>query len=420
MKLITGLLFLLIPQLVMAKGVSLDLNAVPLPQALSMIYVQVFDKPFMLDPELAKSDKVVTFRITPDIDERAFIKRYLGNMNIAIYSKQGIDYVAPFTPKVYAPPQETFVYKPRFRSVAYLSDILAGQFTGQFNSQRTSLSSGQISPENAVAGTASDFMNRTGDVLVYYGQKSEIARLQTLLPLIDTASEEVIVAAYVFEVQTSERNGSGLALAAKLLSGKLNIELGTSGGFDNFIRVNTGSLDMLYELFRTDSRFHVVSSPRLRVKNGASATFSVGNEVPVLGQVSYSDNKPIQSIEYRSSGVILDVKPQIRTDNIDLVIKQQLSSFAKTDTGVNNSPTLIKREVNTEVSAADGDIILLGGLAESKVTNADTGLSFLPEGWLTGTSNEKNKTDIIVVLQAQKVRRASAAHAPSSHEERAR
>ncbi|MCM2215386.1 type II secretion system protein GspD, partial [Klebsiella pneumoniae] len=191
-------------------------------------------------------------------------------------------------------------------------------------------------------------------------------------------------------------------------------------GFDNFIRVNTGSLDALYELFRTDSRFHVVSSPRLRVKDGASATFSVGNEVPVLGQVSYADNRPIQSIEYRSSGVILDVKPQIRTDNIDLVIKQQLSSFAKTDTGVNNSPTLIKREVNTEVSAADGDIILLGGLAESKVTNADTGFSFLPKGWLTSSSDEKNKTDILVVLQAKKVRRASAAHAPSSHEERAR
>nr|WP_227657297.1 hypothetical protein [Citrobacter koseri] len=91
-------------------------------------------------------------------------------------------------------------------------------------------------------------------------------------------------------------NGSGLALAAKLLSGKLNIQIGTSGGFDNFIRVNTGSLDALYELFRTDSRFHVVSSPRLRVKDGASATFSVGNEVPVLGQVSYADNRPIHRL----------------------------------------------------------------------------------------------------------------------------
>lgn len=40
------------------------------------------------------------------------------------------------------------------------------------------------------------------------------------------------------------------------------------------------------------------------------------------------------------------------------------TSLVTTETGVNNSPTLIKRDVTTEVSLADGDIILLGGLAE--------------------------------------------------------
>ncbi|MGG2142290.1 hypothetical protein [Symbiopectobacterium sp. RP] len=170
--------------------------------------------------------------------------------------------------------------------------------------------------------------------MVYYGTASDIARLKTLLPLTDTAPEEVTVAAYVFEVQTRERNGSGLALAAKLLSGKLNLQVRQSGGFDNFIdnfiRINTGSLDALYELFRTDSRFHVVSSPRLLVKNGAQAAFSVGADVPVLG-----NNRPVQSVEYRSSGVILQVTPQILAEVVELTIDQQLSDFVKTDTGVN-------------------------------------------------------------------------------------
>ena len=126
-----------------------------------------------------------------------------------------------------------------------------------------------------------------------------------------------------------------------MVSGKFNVSIGYESGFDNFVRFKTGSLDALYELFRTDSRFHVVSSPRLRVSNGAKAAFSVGAEVPVLGQVSYSDNKPVQSIEYRSSGVILSVQPEIRQDLIELNIDQQISNFAKTETGVNNSPTLI-------------------------------------------------------------------------------
>ena len=145
---------------------TLELNAISLPQALNMIYVQVFDKPFMLAPELASDPRLVTFRITPDVDERDFIKRYLGNMNIAIYNKNGIDYVVSFTPKMPQIPQESFVYHPRNRSVAYLSDILSPQFTGSFNVQRNAMPAGQVSADNATPGTASDFMNRTGDVLV--------------------------------------------------------------------------------------------------------------------------------------------------------------------------------------------------------------------------------------------------------------
>lgn len=388
----------------LAKGVMFEVTALPLPQALNLLYGQVFDKPFMIAPELANDKRVVTFRITPDIDEKAFIKRYLGNMNIAIYPRNGIDYIASFEPQKPITPKETFVYKPQFRSVEYLSDILRSQFDGNFNSSSSSMGIGQVSPEKAISGSASDFLNRSGDVLVYYGTKLEIKRLKQILPLIDVVTEEVIVSAYVFEVSTSERNGSGLALASKLVSGKFNVGIGNEAGFDNFIRINTGSFDALYELFRTDSRFHVVSSPRLRVKNGAEASFSVGSDVPVLGQVTYSDNKPIQSIEYRSSGVILNVQPFIRQNIIDLTIDQQLSNFAKTDTGVNNSPTLIKRQVNTQVSLSDGDIILLGGLAENKVTEADTGFSFLPKSWFSSTSDENSKTDILIMLQVKKTR----------------
>lgn len=390
---------------VLAKGITYEVNAIPLPQALNLLYLHVFDKPFMMAPELATDTRLVSFRITPDIDERAFIKRYLGNMNIAIYPRNGIDYIAPFTPKTPPVKRESYLYQPKYRSVEYLSDVLRGQFSGNFNASTQSLGIGNIAPENAVSGSASDFLNRSGDVLVYYGTKDDIQRLQRLLPQIDTITEEVIVSAYVFEVQTTERNGSGLALAAKLVSGKLNIGIGSESGFDNFVRFSTGSLDAFYELFRTDSRFHVVSSPRLRVRNGAKASFSVGSDVPVLGQISYSDNKPIQSIEYRSSGIILSVQPKIRQHLIELSIDQQLSNFAKTDTGVNNSPTLIKRQVNTEVSLADGDIILLGGLAENKVSEAETGFSFLPKNWFTGTSDEDSKTDILIMLQVKKVSR---------------
>lgn len=84
-------------------------------------------------------------------------------------------------------------------------------------------------------------------------------------------------------------------------------------------------------------------------------------------------------------------------------MNQQLSNFAKTETGVNNSPTLIKREIATNVNLQDGDIIILGGLAENKDSKANTGFSFLPDVFKS-KSDEKTKTDIMIALQVKKVK----------------
>jgi type II secretory pathway component GspD/PulD (secretin) len=100
--------------------------------------------------------------------------------------------------------------------------------------------------------------------------------------------------------------------------------------------------------------------------------------------------------------VIFDLKPQIRENVIDLVINQQLSSFIPTITGVNNSPTLIKREISTSIGAADDDVIVLGGLDEEKNSQDKSGFSFLPS-WLNSRGGENSKTQILLVLQVKKI-----------------
>ena len=85
-----------------------------------------------------------------------------------------------------------------------------------------------------------------------------------------------------------------------------------------------------------------------------------------------------------------------------LQINQTLSSFKKTDTGVDASPTLNKREVKTTIAATDGDVIILGGLAEDKKTDATNGLSFLPD-FLDATTSEAGRTEILMVLQVTRV-----------------
>lgn len=49
-----------------------------------------------------------------------------------------------------------------------------------------------------------------------------------------------------------------------------------------------------------------------------------------------------------------------------MIVDQQISDFASTRSGVNNSPTLTKRSLITTVSTRDGELIVLGGLTQDK------------------------------------------------------
>lgn len=382
-----------------AKGTDFDVNAMPVSDAVSLLWNQVLHKPFMLSPELASDTRKLTFHISPDNDEREFITRYLLNMNIKVTTKKGVDYIYSFTPPAPRPHLVNYVYTPRYRSVAYLTRSLSMLFNDDSGvTVKASDSQVNQSPQDK-----SGFMSNDSDTLVFRGTSQQVAQLKDVLPLVDTRASEIDVTAYVYEVNTNERNGSGFALAAKLLNGRFDFRLGTGEGYGNFIKLSTPSIEALYELFRTDSRFSVVSAPRLRVISGDEGKFNVGASVPVLGSVSYQDRNAVQSVDYHDSGVIFTVRPSITNDLITLRIQQQISNFAKTENGVNNSPTLIKREVKTAVSLKDGEIIVLSGLAENKTSDANTGFTFLPKSW-SGKSKDNTKTDIVIILQVRKVK----------------
>jgi type II secretory pathway component GspD/PulD (secretin) len=140
----------------------------------------------------------------------------------------------------------------------------------------------------------------------------------------------------------------------------------------------------------------------VRVRNGAQARFAVGSEVPVLGAAQLDKNgNPVQSVDYRQSGVILLATPEIRVGVIELNLSQELSNFVATSTGVNNSPTLIKRAVSTRLSISPGEVVILAGLQDDKQDEQHERLPFF--GWLLGTSRQSRQSEILVLIEAQRI-----------------
>ncbi len=395
-------------------------DRLPLNDVIRIAQEEVFGRRYALPPDLSSDERPVTLNLsvgTSRAVQREEYIRWLNQLNIAVNTKNGVDHYRTFIPATPPVKMVTYVYTPFNQPVSYLADVLSGVIdasvsrattssgtTSESSTAKTSSSATASSSSPAVITSSGSrsFLSSTGDSLVFRGTQEELTRLQALLPLVDVPSQRVSVTGYIYEVQSGESEGSGLTLVAKLLSQKFSVNIGSQMSLGNSFTFTSGSLNAIYELFRTDNRFTVISSPNLMVSSGRNASFSSGEQVPVLGSVTYNDGVAVQSVTYRDSGVIFKLTPVVTGNRIHIDVHQELSSFVKTDTGVSDSPTLLKREIDSSLVLNDGDVVVLGGLADSSDTDTTTGFSFLPK-LFSQKSSEKSKTDMVILLQVRKV-----------------
>lgn len=379
-------------------------------QVIQLIYSEALKGPFVIEPDVLSDQRSVSFRYDPSAGElRPFIVSFLDSLGLVVTRRNGVDFVSRKVPPAEKAPEvrDVYVYRPRFRDGSYLVDLLSPLFKGEFTARRTvHAASVDKSPQFAApAGSAAASIDRKSDMLVFVGPQAEIKMLKNMLAQVDTSAGDVLVRGVLYEVQTGRSDGTGFSLALNVLGGKLGVNVGASTSKNtNSVTFSSASIEAAVTALATDSRFTVKSAPTLRVASGQNGRFTVGQDVPVLGAVTYNGNSavPVQSVEYRSSGVIFELLPVLHADAVDLTVMQQVSNFSSTLTGVNNSPTLTKRELKTSLTVADGELIVIGGLAEDKQTDSNSGLSFLPD-FMRGKTMEKSKSEILLILQLTRI-----------------
>lgn len=389
-----------------ASRSAFDIRDASVAEVVQLIYANAVRTPYVLSPELVQDLRPLTFRwSSTDGSIETFLIRFLDSLGYKVESRGGVDYVM----KKGADDEygEYFIYHPRYRTVDYLTGLVSTYFKGRFSTVRQVASNAQHNGAegNVPSTSVAALIDQNADTLIFRGTPEEIGQLKKLLAMVDVLGGEVLVRGLVYEVGVNELEGSAFSLISSLFGGKLQI--GVSSGIpspvESFLSFKNLTIDLVANMLSSDSRFKVISSPSIRMRSGVMGSFSVGQDVPVLGSVSYDRNgSPIQSVEYRSSGVIFRVRPNVFEEKINLDIDQQLSNFVRTETGVNDSPTLTKRELKTSVSVTDGEVIVLGGLAEFKDNNGRTGFSFLPDfmRWNTATTQ---RSEIVLVLQVQRL-----------------
>jgi general secretion pathway protein D len=153
----------------------------------------------------------------------------------------------------------------------------------------------------------------------------------------------------------------------------------------------------------------VLSSPQVLVLDNEAARLQVGNLVPYLTQSSQSqlvNNAPIvNSVDYRETGVILEVTPRVNSGGlVTLDISQEVSDVVPgPSAGGIGSPTFSQRTVSSRVVVQDGQTVGLAGLIRDTANRTNSGIPFLKDvpllGLLAGSqSNRRERTELLVLI----------------------
>jgi general secretion pathway protein D len=163
----------------------------------------------------------------------------------------------------------------------------------------------------------------------------------------------------------------------------------------------------------------VISSPELLVLDNGTAHLEVGDQVPIATQSAVSVISPgapvVNSVDYRDTGVILNITPRVSSSGLVLLdIDQEVSDVVKTTSSNIDSPTIQQRRIESSVAVNTGETIALGGLIQDHQSNTVTGIPVLSNIPILGnlfksTDNEHNRTELLVLLSPKVIKNTSDA-----------
>jgi general secretion pathway protein D len=213
---------------------------------------------------------------------------------------------------------------------------------------------------------------------------------------------------------TSSTGSTPTATAPATIPG-VDVQSGATAAFNTaggltFVALDTvNKLKGLINLLASEGKVNILASPHIMAANNQEARIMIGEEVPVLTSqslplISQTTSFQTSTVQYRSTGIILTVRPQINAKGlVTLEIAQEVSDAKSTTTGVGGTPTFTVRQAQTSLITADNQTVVLGGLIREDQTNTQAGIPGLRKMPLLGPlfgseAVSKQRTELLVLI----------------------
>lgn len=286
-----------------------------------------------------------------------------------------------------------------------------------------------FSADGGVAGGIPITVQADNDAnsLLVIADEEGFRQVSDVVAQLDRASDQVMIEVRIVEVVLNDDLRYGVQWFLDTRDGGQVVSTGNAGGgvagsFPGF--AYTYSSDYVraaLSAIASITDVETISTPQIMALDNQPSLIQVGDQVPVVTQSAVSVSNPdapiVNSVEFRDTGVVLQVTPRISpTGSVMLAIQQEVSSVAETTTSGIDSPTIQQRRFETTVSVQDGQTVALGGLIRTSRSLTRSGVPVLQEVPVLGNlfserSDTSRRTELIVFLTPRVIRSAEDAAA---------
>jgi general secretion pathway protein D len=281
--------------------------------------------------------------------------------------------------------------------------------------------------------------DRATNSVVVIAEKEEYATLETVIQQLDVPRTMVYVEAAIMEVSADKSlqlgvqwrigeefgggfqagSNGGVAIVQTPRAGDLEsvtqgqlpsgLAVGVIGNAITLGDFTFASIGAFVRAVRNDTDFNVISTPQILTLDNEEALIEAGQNVPFVtrtDQGTATNDRLIQSFDYKDVGVTLKVIPQINSQRtVRLTVEQSVKNVIERTAldGTVLAPTTSYRTTKSTITVKDGETAVIGGLKQS-IQNRDRAitpcLGDIPVlGWLFKQIDDRDQdTNLFVFL----------------------
>jgi general secretion pathway protein D len=292
---------------------------------------------------------------------------------------------------------------------------------------------GGASGDTLVAPTTKIYPDENNNTLVILATPSDYSVIISAVRQIDLLPRQVMIEAMIASVTLEDNLTFGLKWNTHLNYkvdpvrpfskvpqvffsdlGFQNVSAVSSSSFGYTVTDKAGNVKLAIEAMAYNDKAKVLSAPHLLVADNKEAKIQVGQQVPLATSTTttpgtiLSTTTTTSTIQYKDTGTILTIKPQINDSGmVSIELSQEVSSADLTTVLGTDQYVITKNEVKTNLVVHDGETIIIGGLVSENITINHDGIPILNKipviNLLAGSTSDKKKRQELVILLTPRV-----------------